>query len=38
VSVNISHAFLTSAVDGGDWSDLYIGRFTPGEEHLLHTG
>jgi len=25
------HAFLTAAIDGGEWSASHLGRFTPGE-------
>jgi hypothetical protein len=25
------HAFLTSALVGGEWSGILLGRFTPGE-------
>jgi hypothetical protein len=28
------HAFLTSALDGGEWSALHSDRFTPGERPL----
>jgi hypothetical protein len=27
----LTHVFLTSAVDGGEWSASLPGRFTPGE-------
>jgi hypothetical protein len=30
-----SHAFLTSALDGGEWSVSRTGRFTPGKEPLV---
>jgi hypothetical protein len=26
------HSFLTSALDGGEWSTSRLGRFTPGKE------
>jgi hypothetical protein len=28
------HAFLTSALDGGEWSASRFGRFTPGDRFL----
>jgi hypothetical protein len=30
-SGGIAPPFLTQALDGGEWSDLRLGRFTPGE-------
>jgi len=27
--VEVHHAFLTSALDGGEWSASRLGRFTP---------
>jgi hypothetical protein len=32
------HAFLTSALDGGEWSVSRPGRFTPGKELLVPIG
>jgi len=32
------HVFLTSSLDGGMWSALYIGRFTPGERAPVPIG
>jgi hypothetical protein len=29
------HAFLTSALDGGEWTVSRPGRFTPGNEPLV---
>jgi hypothetical protein len=26
------HTFLTSALDGGEWSDSLLGHFTPGKQ------
>jgi hypothetical protein len=31
-------AFLTSALDGGEWSASRPGRFTPGKESLVLIG
>ena len=30
------HLFLTSAVDGGEWSTSHPGRFTFGKESAVH--
>jgi hypothetical protein len=32
------HAFLTLALDGGEWSASCPGCFTPGKESLVPTG
>jgi hypothetical protein len=32
------HIFLTSALDGGDWSASRSDRFTPGEKAPVHIG
>jgi hypothetical protein len=32
------HIFLTSALDGGEWSAPRPGRFTPGKEYTVPIG
>jgi hypothetical protein len=32
------HAFLTSALDGGEWSDSRPGRLTPEKQHPVPIG
>jgi hypothetical protein len=34
----IAPAFLTSALDGGEWLSSRSGRFTPGKEPLVSIG
>jgi len=31
------HSFLTSTVEGGEWSLSFPSRFTPGERSSVHT-
>jgi hypothetical protein len=31
------HEYLTSALDGGEWSASHSGRFTPGEKATVPT-
>jgi hypothetical protein len=37
-SGGIAPPFLTSALDGGEWSGLRLSLFTPGKESLIPIG